>query len=254
MLSGNNFIPYYLCYYINILMVQGITLSIFMTMFVGVDRLIGVTFPIIYTSISKVPYIGVCLAASISFAGYISWLGYGHTKSEFGREPVMCSIIDSMGAGSLPWFDACFIINLIDLLIYSIVWIQLRNKTSNNDSMRRVFKSLLVMMVVVVFGWLVNAFVRSVIIPYGEIPVSQWFFWASYGGLLVNIASTLNFFILFSFSSEYRTAFTSLLPFLKGFRSHSLLKMQSSNGLTKLEGKSKISTSTVKPVHTITVD
>ncbi|CAD5228598.1 unnamed protein product [Bursaphelenchus okinawaensis] len=159
----------------------------------------------------------------------VSYFGNGMViLATIRKTPVMCSIIDSMGAGALPWFNTCVLLNILDVLIYTIVWIQLKVNTKASDTMRRVFKSLLVMMMVVGFGWLINALVRSVIIPYGHIPVSQWFFWASYCGFLVNIASTLNFFILFWFSSEYQAAFISLIPWLARFRSSDVQALPSS--------------------------
>lgn len=117
------------------------------------------------------------------------------------RRPTMCTIVDSMGAAASGfWFDACVLLTSADLLVYAAVWAQLRFRSGLcNSGMRRVFKSLLVMMLLVAFGWLANALIRSVVIPFGRVPVRHWFYWASYGGLLVNLACASNVFVLYSF-------------------------------------------------------
>lgn len=130
----------------------------------------------------------------------------------------MCVIIDSLGGeAATVWFDMCVIINLLDVVIYSGVWVTLKFKAGASDAMKRVFRSLLVIMVLVVCGWMLNAFVRSILLPYAGIPVSQWFFWASYFGMCANVASSSNVFVLYLFRYVALTTLT--------FKSHLYLSM-----------------------------
>ncbi|CAD5235257.1 unnamed protein product [Bursaphelenchus xylophilus] len=212
MFSGNNFIPYNLCFYTQAFFQTGGTLSVLMTFFVGVDRLISVTLPTTYRQLNYWLYIGSMFLITAAFALYVLYLGWAHVHTEYGGEPVMCVIIDSMGGEAAnTWFIMCVATNALDVLIYGAVWATLKLKTGTSDSMKKVFKSLLVIMCFVFFGWMLNAFVRSVLLVYFNIPIEEWFYYASYFGLCANIASTSNFAVLYIFSSEYRSTFQRLL-------------------------------------------
>lgn len=60
----------------------------------------------------------------------------------------MCIIIDSMGGqASQQWFLMCVVLNLVDLLVYTSVWILIRLRAGTNDQMKRVFRSLQVFII-----------------------------------------------------------------------------------------------------------
>ncbi|CAD5227958.1 unnamed protein product [Bursaphelenchus okinawaensis] len=215
MVSGQNFIPYNVCFSIQGFFANGATISILMMFFVGIDRLIGVSMPTTYRSLNYIPYLGTIALITLGFCAYTTYLAWVHVYTIYGGEPVMCVIIDALGGDAADfWFTLCVIVNLIDVVIYTAVWILLKFKTGASEAMKKVFKSLLVIMVMVVFGWMMNAFVRSVLFVYGNIPISQQFYWATYFGLCANIASVMNVFVLYIFSAEYRATIERLLPFL----------------------------------------
>lgn len=71
---------------------------------------------------------------------------------------VTCILIDSLGGDALPqFFQLCVMINLLDIVIYTTVWILLRTRSGNNEVMKKVFRSLQVIMFSVAFGWLITA-------------------------------------------------------------------------------------------------
>ncbi|CAD5235258.1 unnamed protein product [Bursaphelenchus xylophilus] len=194
---------------------NGATISIMMTFFVGIDRLIGVSMPTTYRQLNYALYFSVIGTITGALCAYTLYLAWMHVYTPYGGEPVMCVIIDALGGEAQTfWFDLCITVNFLSVVIYTIVWITLKFKTGTSDAMKKVFKSLLVMMCFVFFGWMMNAFVRSILLPYCGIPVSQWFYYSDYFGLCANIASTSNIFILYTFSAEYRATFEKLLPFL----------------------------------------
>ncbi|CAD5235261.1 unnamed protein product [Bursaphelenchus xylophilus] len=212
MVSGNNFIPYNICFYIQSFFLMGATVSIMMTFFVGVDRFLGVMFPTFYRNMRIGIYIGITVVITAAFSLYDLYLALMHVFTPYGKEPVMCVIIDAMGGNAADfWFDLCVILTILDVLLYSAVYIKLRLTTSASDNMRKVFRSLAVMMVFVVVGWMLNAFVRSILLPYAGIPIEYWFYFADYFGLFCNIASSTNVIILYTMSKEYRSTFQSII-------------------------------------------
>lgn len=84
--GGRNFLPFYACFWANLPQQAGLTLSVFMTFFVGVDRLIGVTWPLLYARIRLAPYLGACLAMFGAFQLYCWWLGVRTASGEHWKE------------------------------------------------------------------------------------------------------------------------------------------------------------------------
>uniref|UniRef100_A0AC35F5Z4 G-protein coupled receptors family 1 profile domain-containing protein n=1 Tax=Panagrolaimus sp. PS1159 TaxID=55785 RepID=A0AC35F5Z4_9BILA len=59
---------------------------------------------------------------------------------------------------------------------------------------------------VVLVGWSINGLIQVYLRATGTDPISAWFI-AAYAGLPVNIACSSNYFVLYYFSKDYRTAF-----------------------------------------------
>jgi hypothetical protein len=113
---------------------------------------------------------------------------------------VTCILIDSLGGEALPtFFQMCVIINLLDIVVYTAVWILLRTKGGNNEVMKKVFRSLQVIMFSVAGGWLITAAINGLVIPFAKVPVSQQYFVSAYSGWLPNTCSSSNFLILYLF-------------------------------------------------------
>jgi hypothetical protein len=87
----------------------------------------------------------------------------------------------------------------VDLFVYTGVWILIRWKTTTNDAMRRVFRSLQIIMLSVAAGWLINALMMGLVVPTIGVPPSQLYFYQAYFGILPNLASATNFFPLYVF-------------------------------------------------------
>ncbi|KAI6221643.1 G-PROTEIN-RECEP-F1-2 domain-containing protein [Aphelenchoides besseyi] len=195
--SGINFIPYRTCLYFNSIPVCGIAFSFLGTFYVGIDRFIAVLMPTRYRSINTKLYVGFFYGITVLIAAYFLYLSY--TFKDNGIL-VTCIIIDSLGGDAVQlFFQLCVLINVADLIIYTLVWTLLRTKAGNNDSMKRVFRSLQVIMFSVAAGWLLTALVVGFVIPFAKVPVSQQWFWGAYFGWLPNIASASNFPTLYIF-------------------------------------------------------
>lgn len=112
----------------------------------------------------------------------------------------MCIIIDSLGGvAAQHWFLLCVILNIADLIVYTAVWILIKFRAGTSDSLKRVFRSLQVIMFSVASGWLINAFVMGVVVPLAQIPISQLYYFQAYFGFLPNMASATNVIPLYIF-------------------------------------------------------
>jgi Na+-transporting NADH:ubiquinone oxidoreductase subunit NqrB len=60
-------------------------------------------------------------------------------------------------------------------------------------------------------GWLINAFVMGILVPGFHVPISHIYYYQAYLGILVNIASAINFVPLYAFSQDHRKAFQEIL-------------------------------------------
>lgn len=168
------------------------------------------TFFYSYRHINTKIFMGICLSIVFLVNCYFIYLPYA---AEVGNNvEVMCIIIDAMGGGSAEkWFLMCVVLNFLDLIVYTTVWILIRYRAGNSESMRRIFRSLLVIMFFVAGGWLVNAFFMALVAPAIGIPVSKMYFFQAYFGFLPNFASASNFIPLYIFSHEYRQTFQQIL-------------------------------------------
>uniref|UniRef100_A0A1I7SNQ2 GtrA domain-containing protein n=3 Tax=Bursaphelenchus xylophilus TaxID=6326 RepID=A0A1I7SNQ2_BURXY len=93
----------------------------------------------------------------------------------------------------------CVLVNLLDIVVYSIVWLLLRRRAGQSNTMKKVFKSLAAIMVTVVVGWLLEGFVKAILLPLANFPISQWYYWESIFGIFINVASASNVFIMYTF-------------------------------------------------------
>ncbi|CAD5221283.1 unnamed protein product [Bursaphelenchus okinawaensis] len=198
-ITGNTFIPYDECLWYQTIPQIFVTVSVIMTLLVGIERLFAVLFPLTYQGINKKIIIigGVIIAFVVSFYFYL--ISLETAFSENGKLPVLCVIVNSLGGrGLLQWFNMCVLVNLIDLLVYTLVWVMLKFKANAKDEGQKVFKALFAIMFTVAFGWLANAFCQAVIVP-AYIKVEDQYEFMIYFGIPVNVASSSGFVTLYIF-------------------------------------------------------
>src|ERR1700733_14645604 len=87
--------------------------------------------------------------------------------------------------------------------------------SQSDPTTRRVFKSLVVITLVVICGWSLNSGVKIVLNTMGVDSFGQ-FLDTVYVSYLVSIASTVNAPVLYAFSSEYRRKYKAEWRVLTG--------------------------------------
>ncbi|CAD5227360.1 unnamed protein product [Bursaphelenchus xylophilus] len=227
--TGENFIPYDQCLFYQAIPFIFVTVSIIMTLFVGIDRLVSVTFPLTYGKTNKNLIVIGGIVISILCALYFVVVSVIYSHTAAGKNPVLCAVVNAAGGRAFfDWFYFCVLVNLIDLIIYTTVWVILLLKSGISEESKKVFRSLFVVMLTVAFGWLANAFVHVVIIP-AFVSVEYQYEVTFLFGIPVNLASSGTFVTLYIFSQEYRQTFRKLLGFnLPESRSSSMIFTQRS--------------------------
>ncbi|KAL7075819.1 hypothetical protein ACQ4LE_005338 [Meloidogyne hapla] len=112
---------------------------------------------------------------------------------------------------------------IISAVIYVIIWVILRHGLRNNFATRRLFKSLLSILLVSLLGFTLYTnyylFTKIIGIPNFWDPKETAITYIAYqlANYFALIACCANTVILFKFSSEYRRAFLRYFPILKRF-------------------------------------
>ncbi|KAE9554005.1 hypothetical protein FO519_002765 [Halicephalobus sp. NKZ332] len=113
------------------------------------------------------------------------------------------------GYTGLLWFDICLVFNVLTIFCYIIVWIGLKINAAEISG-QKMIRSLSAITAVVFLGWAMNAGVNVVANFFNLTLVQAWYV-GFYVGIMINIAVSSNYFVLFIFSKEYRTAFMKQL-------------------------------------------
>ncbi|CAD5227658.1 unnamed protein product [Bursaphelenchus okinawaensis] len=209
--SGINFIPFSLCLWTQTIPQFCVTGSIIMTLCVGIDRLLSVSMPVSYGRTDKRLVCAGGVTVALLLGSYFYVVSVLFAISDQGNTPVLCVIVNSLSpVAQSEWFAFCVAVNVLDLIVYTTVWLFLRFRAGMSDESKKVFKSLFVIMLTVAFGWLANAFVQAVIVP-PFVPVDAQMDVMCYWGIPVNLASASGALTLYLFSKEYRDTFRRLL-------------------------------------------
>ncbi|CAD5227358.1 unnamed protein product [Bursaphelenchus xylophilus] len=209
--TGENFIPFDKCLWFQSVPQHFLTVSVVMTLCVGIDRLVSVTFPVFYGRQERNHILAGGIAFAFSCSSYFYVISIKTAFSRHGKDPVLCIIVGSLGGRAMiDWFNFVVLFSMCDLAIYSAVWVILRFKAGTSEDSKKAFRSLFAVMITVAFGWLANAFVQAVIVP-AFIPIEYHYDFMAYFGIPVNLASSCGFVTLYIFSAEYRRTFRRLL-------------------------------------------
>ncbi|KAI1710969.1 serpentine type 7TM GPCR chemoreceptor srsx domain-containing protein [Ditylenchus destructor] len=166
-IRGQNFVDLLPCFYAQFYAVLGIATSFTSMFLLAFDRLVSVIFPL-----CKV----ICMYTT-------------------------CFLNE---AGRL-FFKSYIIFNGSTVVCYIILWILMRKIATETrlKETRRIFKSLFIIMTVVVLGWMLNG-ILELGMPYltrsGEV---NWFV-TRIGAFSVSVASSINLPILYLFNPEYK--------------------------------------------------
>uniref|UniRef100_A0A914I2N6 Uncharacterized protein n=1 Tax=Globodera rostochiensis TaxID=31243 RepID=A0A914I2N6_GLORO len=224
-LSGHCFVSYQTSFRTLALSLFGLFASTVSMLFTGFDRLICVLWPIKYKQISFWHYIGIVLLLCATPSTALVIL-FWQRSVEVPTLEVTGSIGDLLMKGSFAssvYSNAKLCCTTSTILIYMVVGllIRFRQQSSNqpmiNERNRRIFYSLLIIVLFNVSGYFMIAiFYEFLPSSNGDQPIGFWFARMALS-ILANLSGASNAPILFMTSVEYRKAF------IKQFKNISLL-------------------------------
>nr|CAD2181109.1 unnamed protein product [Meloidogyne enterolobii] len=210
--SGTNFIPLGYCGIIQ-------AIPLFCTIFtngiafsIGVDRLLSVAFPIWYMVHDKKNYLNIIITFCCLYALIVPICGINISLSN-PEIPVMCTVIDPMQKDATWVVIMLLSVNLSSVFCYISVWIILMFKGSMKKTQLNVFKSLSVILLMEICGWISNYSIRLIIGAANLHTLNSWYI-INITTIMPYIAMSLSPVSLYIFSTEYSRAFLKQFPFI----------------------------------------
>ncbi|KAI1711349.1 serpentine type 7TM GPCR chemoreceptor srsx domain-containing protein [Ditylenchus destructor] len=208
---GRNFTSLLTCFYVQMFPLIGCIFSIQLPTAIGVDRLLCVAMPSLYRRLNQKYYISFYLLICTLYVIYKLWEIYTQIVQRASLQ-VICLLVEGMTKESLAsMFNYQIAHNIITVLCYVGVWLCIRFKTKGSQTSQRILKSLVTITTVLILGWTINAIVQTVIISTLKLSDDAAFFIEDYFGLGPTIVCSVNYFILYYTSGDYRAVFRKQL-------------------------------------------
>ncbi|EYC29145.1 hypothetical protein Y032_0006g2810 [Ancylostoma ceylanicum] len=212
------------CVYWQLLPLFGVFFSAMMLLNVAVDRLLSLTSIYIFlVNQHKLLYIGVQTGIATGFALFMVIWTFVERKTD---QRVVCAITAPMEGHVYDAFSVSIMtINILIIVCYVLFLLLLKKRRINNDTMKNIYRSLIIISLTTIFGW----FSTMLIVAAGQIMRIEFnrIYVNLLAGLFVNFACATTFFVYYGVSSEYRKVFDQYLH-LKGLKTAIGIKMESS--------------------------
>ncbi|XGW25905.1 hypothetical protein V3C99_006926 [Haemonchus contortus] len=196
---GRNF-----CSNMQLLAIFGMFFSSWLLLSAALDRLMSLTtfYKFVILRHAKL-YVTVqtSIAAIFAIIADIGVIFVPHDNDE-----VLCVITEPIQGVVYKFFgQSIMVINILIVICYAIFMCFIKRVRMSQDSMKHIYKSLIVISLTVVFGW----FSTMAIVCVGDllhIKIER-FHVNLLAGLFVNFACATNFFVYYAISNEYRRIF-----------------------------------------------
>uniref|UniRef100_A0A915DR75 G-protein coupled receptors family 1 profile domain-containing protein n=1 Tax=Ditylenchus dipsaci TaxID=166011 RepID=A0A915DR75_9BILA len=193
------------CFYAQSYAVFGVTFSYTSLLVIAIDRLISVLLPVWHRKLGGFVYIFVLsLIVSGLFSIYMFAFAYIYARNHPKFMVVCMHSAVFIGYVGPFQFQSCLTFSIMTIFCYALIWILLRTKKSGDvKSTRRIFKSLVVILIVVFCGWTLNSIIELTCRYYTN-TATQRFFVTRIGALLINLTSGSDLIILYFCSTDYK--------------------------------------------------
>uniref|UniRef100_A0A914H7I8 Uncharacterized protein n=1 Tax=Globodera rostochiensis TaxID=31243 RepID=A0A914H7I8_GLORO len=207
---GINYITLRTCFYIQIVPLIGSANALILQLCIGIDRLIGVIFPIWYKANGKnVTFkfaIGICCIRSI-LNGFSAYIG----SSAHWKKPVMCILGDPNQQPENQSYSniSALVIYCGEFICYALIWLIIwRRKSSIPQNVKKLTISLSILMSIGLICNILNIFFARVITPSLNLDAfSIEYFVFPISFVLQSIAYGSSAPVLYFCSAQYRSAF-----------------------------------------------
>uniref|UniRef100_A0A914H7R8 G-protein coupled receptors family 1 profile domain-containing protein n=1 Tax=Globodera rostochiensis TaxID=31243 RepID=A0A914H7R8_GLORO len=204
-LSGQNFIPYGLCVRImalSLFCIGGIFASMLCT---GVDRILCVLQPNVHGRLNLGIYLTVHCLFCLALGSYIL-MSLWNCANLYPSYPVTGYLSDLIIGQCAPIYTySSLVTNLATILLYILVGLSIWCKST--FSQFRLFRSLVVIIVANIGGYLYVSIMHGFVLPNMQLSNLNYWYINIFDGILLNISSACNAFVLFCLSKDYRAAY-----------------------------------------------
>ncbi|CAB3398428.1 unnamed protein product [Caenorhabditis bovis] len=201
------------CFYMIFIPCMGLCLGSPLIMVMGIDRMICCQFPIFYRNVSSHPIIYTCLLLIFPFGCAFILMYIAYLEKDPNPENQVVYVIPvAMRNRSFEYFNySGGIINVIIVILYGYTYFKLTSYSdTGGPKMRSVFKSILVTVIFVLFGWAITFIVNSISYKITSDPFISYIM-QIYAGVSVNIALVCNVFVFYFINTDYRVCIKKLL-------------------------------------------
>ncbi|KAI1718261.1 serpentine type 7TM GPCR chemoreceptor srsx domain-containing protein [Ditylenchus destructor] len=211
MITGQNMIDFLDCFYLQSYAVVGMAMSYVCIFLTAVDRLVSIVFPIWHRSVPKAPYVAFLIFLSLAFSTYVLYYGFVYAK-DHPNWPVICMhTVCYLGPVATLMFWSCVTFNVFTIAVYLITWFLLRNLKRYTSGQavtktRKIFKSLAIIMISVLLGWMFNAMLE-IVLQYCQVNGALIWFITRLGAMSVNIVSGITAPVLYFCSTDYKNVY-----------------------------------------------
>ncbi|KAL3075884.1 hypothetical protein niasHT_032087 [Heterodera trifolii] len=219
-LSGTNLVSAELCFWLQFVPTLGVSVQNMTMLFVALERLCGIIFPI-WTKIDRnvKRYKIVLNLISFTYALVNYYIVYIGILNEFQNKLVLCFLGDNRSTfAKLFSFRVNLSIEFCTVIFYCLIWVQMARaaitkvKITSTSNMH-ILKSLTVIIVFFMFGWILNG-LSIFYVPLFKLSPEDTISFGAGLVLLTQVASASNAPVLYVFSVEYRRCFQKAFPWL----------------------------------------
>uniref|UniRef100_A0A914H943 G-protein coupled receptors family 1 profile domain-containing protein n=1 Tax=Globodera rostochiensis TaxID=31243 RepID=A0A914H943_GLORO len=198
------------CFYIQIVPIIGTSIVLTLQLCIGIDRLIGVIFPIWYKAKGKnITFkfaIGICCVRSL-LHGFNAYIG----SSAHWEKPVMCLLGDPAQQPENRYYTniSAFIIYCAEFLCYTLILLIMRHRKSLiAEEAKKLTISLSVLMTIGLICYILNTFFARVIMPLFNLDAfTSEYFVLPISLALQSMAYGSSAPVLYFCNAQYRSAF-----------------------------------------------
>ncbi|KAF8371769.1 hypothetical protein PRIPAC_78198 [Pristionchus pacificus] len=184
----------------------GLSAGVILVFLISIDRLLSVHFSPSF--INKNTHI-ILMCHVIAIIAYAS-LQYSFAFIYFEERNVICSPPEIYhGRGKELWGITSLSVIVLSIIVYYVVWRELKNtgvKAVLNHS-HRIFRSVFAVMCTLILGWLLTMTIIVIDRFVLDLEGRSMYIGEEVAGIPANTALTLNCFVLYNTSIEYRNAF-----------------------------------------------
>ncbi|KAL3119543.1 hypothetical protein niasHT_010129 [Heterodera trifolii] len=245
-LSGVNVVSAEMCFWLQFVSNWGVNVQNITMLFVALERLCGIIFPIwskIERNVKR--YKIVLNLISFTYGLINNSIVYIGILNEFQNKLVLCFLGDNRSTFSkLYSFRVNVSMEICTVCFYCLIWVQMARgaikkvKITSTSNMH-ILKSLTVIIVFVMFGWTLNG-LSTFYVPLLKLSPEDSISFAAGLVQLTLVASASNAPVLYVFSAEYRRCFQKTFPWLakqQNAASNVMLVGASSSNLTRQGGQ-----------------